>query len=301
MEIKDECAGKWVSVLLSLGIPERYLTGKHGDCINCGDDRKNARWVRKDEYFICTKCGWTSPLDAAILWTGKDFKQVTSLIRGKGMENMAITATVVDSEKNAKRIKSILAETKRLTDIDPVSKYLRKRGINILPVNNVKYHPSMPFYHENKDVSRHPAMISILRNTNGAGTTLHVTYIDFDGNKANLEVPRKILPAALPIQGSCIQLFEPEDGIIAVGEGIETMLAVRQLFDYPVWAAGNAGQLEAMVFHEQVRKVIIFGDNDKSFTGQKSAYVLAHKLRRKIEVEVMIPPLIGDWCDELKK
>jgi putative DNA primase/helicase len=48
--------------------------------------------------------------------------------------------------------------------------------------------------------------------------------------------------------------------------------------------------------------VFIFGDNDKSFTGQSAAYQLANKLTvlRKMEVEVLIPDGVGtDWLDEL--
>jgi phage/plasmid primase-like uncharacterized protein len=45
-------------------------------------------------------------------------------------------------------------------------------------------------------------------------------------------------------------------------------------------------------------KVIIFGDNDKNFTGQEAAYSLARSLSGDLEVDIKIPTLPGtDWND----
>jgi phage/plasmid primase-like uncharacterized protein len=38
-----------------------------------------------------------------------------------------------------------------------------------------------------------------------------------------------------------------------------------------------------------VEKVIIYGDNDKSFAGQAAAYKLANRLSAKLSVEVKFP------------
>jgi putative DNA primase/helicase len=49
-----------------------------------------------------------------------------------------------------------------------------------------------------------------------------------------------------------------------------------------------------------VRRLVIFGDNDASFAGQKAAYALAHRLHRELPVDVRIPPDAGtDWLDVL--
>ena len=55
---------------------------------------------------------------------------------------------------------------------------------------------------------------------------------------------------------------------------------------------------------EIVRKLTIFGDNDRNYRGQKAAYVLANRLavdkHREISVEVLLPPTPGqDWLDVL--
>ena len=50
-----------------------------------------------------------------------------------------------------------------------------------------------------------------------------------------------------------------------------------------------------------VRKVVVFGDNDRSYAGQAGAYALAARLRRdnpSLEIEVEIPKTEGlDWSD----
>jgi putative DNA primase/helicase len=49
-----------------------------------------------------------------------------------------------------------------------------------------------------------------------------------------------------------------------------------------------------------VRKVIIYGDNDASFTGQEAGFRLAKRLVAKgLEVAVKIPERVKDWADVL--
>jgi hypothetical protein len=50
-----------------------------------------------------------------------------------------------------------------------------------------------------------------------------------------------------------------------------------------------------------VRRLVIFGDNDKSFSGQMAAYGLAFRLKTEgLMVEVRIPERVGwDWDDQL--
>jgi len=47
-------------------------------------------------------------------------------------------------------------------------------------------------------------------------------------------------------------------------------------------------------------QIIVAGDNDTNYTGQKAAYTLANELsvRRGLSVTVEIPPTVGqDWND----
>jgi putative DNA primase/helicase len=89
--------------------------------------------------------------------------------------------------------------------------------------------------------------------------------------------------------------------VLGIAEGIETALGALKRTGVPTWAAYSATLLEQFQPPETVKKIVIFGDNDESFTGQKSAFVLAHRLKREgFDVEVRIPDCVGtDWADEV--
>ena len=60
--------------------------------------------------------------------------------------------------------------------------------------------------------------------------------------------------------------------------------------------------MEGFVPPKGVRELIICGDNDRNFTGQKSAYLLANRLavKNNFPIEVRIPQTVGfDWLDVL--
>jgi putative DNA primase/helicase len=94
-------------------------------------------------------------------------------------------------------------------------------------------------------------------------------------------------------------------GTLGVAEGIETALAAWVLDGkiFPVWSCINAGQLEKFEPPEGTKNLAIFGDNDKTFTGQAAAYALAKRLSNRanpVRCSVLIPTVEGwDWNDKL--
>ena len=114
--------------------------------------------------------------------------------------------------------------------------------------------------------------------------------------------PRKLMPGELP-DGSAVRLSEFNGGIIGIAEGIETALSASALYQIPVWAAINAGNLAKWIPPEGTEEVAIFGDNDPKFAGQAAAYALARRLASKnTPVTVHIPPMPGtDWADVYMK
>jgi putative DNA primase/helicase len=111
-----------------------------------------------------------------------------------------------------------------------------------------------------------------------------------------------LMPGRVP-KGGAVRLVDLADvaDVLGIAEGIETALAASVLHRLPVWAALNAGALEAWCPPETIRSVFVFGDNDDGFAGQKATYALAHRLSTKWRVEVRIPPEPGtDWNDVLR-
>lgn len=138
------------------------------------------------------------------------------------------------------------------------------------------------------------AMLAKVSDPSGKGVQIHRTLFDEKGQRTNRLMMRAPLPA-----GSAIRLHEPVQGVLGVAEGIETALSAAVLHRCPVWALINANNLEKWSPPEGVNHVIIFGDNDRNFTGQAASYALAKKLARMdLHVDVCIPKNPGwDWND----
>jgi len=111
------------------------------------------------------------------------------------------------------------------------------------------------------------------------------------------------MTATEPLVGSAIRLFQPggqfEDGVLGVAEGIETACSATQLNGIATWAVISTSIMAGFEPPKGIHRIVIFGDNDANYAGQKAAYTLANKLFvAGLLVEVEIPPEIGaDWND----
>ena len=143
-------------------------------------------------------------------------------------------------------------------------------------------------------------MLAVVRDAEGKPLSLHRTFLH-DDSKAPVECPRKLMPGLLS-EGYAIRLG-PANRVLGVAEGIETALAAAVLYELPVWAAVNSGNLAKWWPPEGTEEVLILGDAATKFGGQAAAYALAHRLAVKgIEVTVRLPETLGlDWNDELRK
>jgi putative DNA primase/helicase len=279
-ELKDQCSGKWASVLVCLGLDEKVFNGRHQPCIYCGG-KDRARWIKQKEFYICNQCGSHTPSDLAIHILGRPFKETALEIRKIiGGVRMEVVKTVDEPAKNRERIERIRAGLKPINGECAASRYLANRGIKVLPGKDLYFHPGVDYY-MNGQGAIHPAMVGIFRNVDGKGATLHITFLTKDGKKAEVDNQKKIMPVVLPLSGCAIKLFEPVNGVLAVAEGIESSLAVNQVDALPVWACGNAGQMAALDVPESVNELVIYADEDESFTGAQAAYTLAKRMKAK--------------------
>jgi putative DNA primase/helicase len=289
VDIKIQAAGRWVSILQSLGMDSRYFSGKHQSCPLCGDGKDRFRFNRATEYAHCNVCGSKSPVDLAIAWLSKPYIETVREIRAVlGDTQMTTVQPTTDTAKNQARIDAIKATLKPLNGRCAASQYLAKRGVISMPERDCYFAPAVDYWGEVDGKlmkSSHPAMVSIFRNLEGKGATFHITYLTPSGEKANVDQAKKVLPVVLPLSGCAIQLFKPTDGILAIAEGVETALAVHQLDGLPVWASGNAQQMATLEL-PTLKELWIYADSDPSFTGQSAAYALARRYAGKFKVRV---------------
>jgi hypothetical protein len=141
-------------------------------------------------------------------------------------------------------------------------RYLRARGIaNVGDLLALRFHPAC-WYRPDAEALRQiwPALIAAITDENGTVTGIQRTWLCRDGGgKAPLDTPRRAMGHLL---GNGVRFGLAHD-VLAAGEGIETMLALRMaLPSLPMIAATSANHLAALSFPPGLRRLYIARDND---------------------------------------
>lgn len=199
---------------------------------------------------------------------------------------------------NAERNAELWAKCVPLVPGDPVTRYLKRRGIaGVWPLPAwLRLHPALPYWHEGQMLGNFPAMVAPLMRESRM-LALHRTHLTQDGRKADVPTVKKLTCAAGPLVGSCIPLFKPVAGCLGIAEGIETALAASLASHMPTVAAYCADNLAAFRWPVGTQRLVIFADNDEA--GRVSAERLrARALAAGLRCNVLAPSAEGsDWCD----
>ena len=188
------------------------------------------------------------------------------------------------------------------------ARYLTLRGINTdFADDQIRAHPGL----RHPEGGTFPALVARIASPDGKGTGVWRIYVKADGSgKAPVENPKRGLGVATG--GACrIGGIWPR---VAVAEGIETALAVRELVPgkIPVWAALSTSGMRGLVLPQEIESVDIFADGDppKSPRGERKCWMAspgisaANELKKRLEEEgrhvtVQLPPVGRDWNDVL--
>lgn len=201
--------------------------------------------------------------------------------------------------ENARRIAQVWAQSVPLVPGDPVTLYLKRRGMGgVWPLSEVlRYHRALPYWHGAEKIGTFSAMVAPLIASDGRMVALHRTYLTRDGRKADVPTVKKLTGVAGPLAGACIPLHKPARGCIGIAEGIETALAAWCASGVPMVAAYCAGNLAAWQFPAGAQRLVIFADADKA--GREAADTLrARALAARMQCEVLTPTTDGaDWCE----
>lgn len=290
--------GRWPSILSALGVDESFLKNRHGPCPICGGrdrfrfDDKQGRGT-----WYCNQCGGGDGFRMLELVNGWSFRE--SAIRVEqiaGSFSLDVPKTESDEAQKMAAIKRIWNETEPASKGDPVWVYLNRRaGIEIVPAC-VRFHPAL-HYTDGDANDYFPALVAVVAGKDGKGVGIHRIYLTESGQKAPVAKPKKLF-AGKPLAGSAVRLGR-ESECLGIAEGIETALAASMQFGVVTWAAISSGFMEQWLPPAGISRVIVFGDNDESFTGQASAYLLAKRLKHAgLGAEVRIPEIVGkDWAD----
>jgi phage/plasmid primase-like uncharacterized protein len=300
----DPCATFRLAILAVLGhTPEAIEPGRFhrfGTSDRRGD---SAGWCKlfndmRGGVFGCYRQGVSET------WTAQDRASISRQERVElAQQVMQATAEREAQQRqqwaeNAQRIAQVWAQCVPLVAGDPVTLYLKGRGMGgVWPLPEVlRYHRALPYWHGAEKVGTFPAMVAPLIAPDGRMVALHRTYLARDGRKADVPTVKKLTGAAGPLAGACIPLHKPARGCIGIAEGIETALAAWCASGVPTVAAYCAGNLAAWRW-PAVQRLVIFADADKA--GREAADMLrARVLAARLQCEVLTPASDGaDWCD----
>ncbi|TPI11631.1 DNA primase [Mesorhizobium sp. B4-1-3] len=179
-----------------------------------------------------------------------------------------------------------------------VQLYLRERGIaDLRETGSLHYHPRCYYRSdEHSPTETWPAMIAAVTDLKGKITGAHRTWLDpCRKDKAPIDTPRRAMGDLL---GNAVR-FGADGEIIAAGEGIETVLSLRQVLpDMPMLAALSAAHLAAILFPDKLRRLYIVRDNDAA--GDCARNRLIERANAAGIEAIVISPELGDLNEDLR-
>ena len=173
--------------------------------------------------------------------------------------------------------------------------YLRSRALLLaddVAGKVLRYHPACPWRDENTGtIVGVPALLAAFTSIDdNAVTAVQRVALTTDGKK----IGRRMLGV---VHRSAVQLG-PATDMLAIGEGVETCMAARQLGYAPAWATGSAGMIAHFPVIDGVNTLRILGE-----TGTASAQAIEHCGQRwhraGRKVQVVMPDVGSDLNDQL--
>ena len=163
----------------------------------------------------------------------------------------------------------------------------------------LRFHPHC-YYQPNEDDLPNtrrawPAMIAAVTDLSDTVTGVHRTWLDpVSLMKAPVASPRRAMGHLL---GNAVRFGEAE-AVMAAGEGIETILSLRQILpDIPMMAGLSAAHLAAIQFPRALRRLYVARDADPA--GDTAIAALAERMSAaNIEI-VPLSPELDDFNDDL--
>ena len=320
-EVMALACGKWPDILTAAGIPDRFLTGKHGPCPFCGGkDRFRFTNHKNRGGYICNQCAPNGGDGMAFLmaWRNCRFKDAMTWVQSylrlpssvspatreaaTGFTPAGHIEPLSESElaRRQESMRKVWAKGRALTGDCLGSIYLQSRGVwqGMAPAPlNLRTIANLGYYTGREKQADFPALLALVTAIDGRHIGIHRTYLNHDGTgKAPVQDPKKMMQALGPIAGAAVRLF-PAGHVLGVAEGIETALAASMLHGgLPVWACISASGLQSFVVPDTVNELMIFADHDSA--GIKAAKVLQSRYGDKMTTTIHTPKQAGsDWAD----
>lgn len=180
-------------------------------------------------------------------------------------------------------------------------RYLSGRGLKDLrSVSLLRFHPNCYYWREDAIAGdapdAWPALLAKVTDAAGALTGVHRTWLNPQtAEKAPLDPNRKAMGNLL---GHAVRFGSPTD-ILAVGEGLETMLSLKlTLAGLPIAAALSGNHLAAFEPSTDLRRLYVAIDNDEA--GQAAFGTLTDRLQDSDLHLLPLRPMLDDFNGDLR-
>ncbi len=157
----------------------------------------------------------------------------------------------------------------------------------------LRFHQRCPWRNENNGTAdRVPALIVPFRSIDDdAITGIHRIALNSDATKLGRRMFGIVHRAA-------VKLDAISSDVLAIGEGVETAMAARQLGFAPVWALGSVGAISFFPLIDRVKRLMILGESgDVSARAIKFCGTRWRKAGR--QVRIVMPNIGSDLNDVL--
>jgi putative DNA primase/helicase len=178
----------------------------------------------------------------------------------------------------------------------PVAAYFNKeRGITERPaLDVVRFHPACPF----PGSTMHPAVVCLIEkivpqigpdpNNFFSDNFLAIHRIAIDGAKDDKGTTLR--RSLAPVKGGAVKFSRiGMDGVLSIGEGVETTLAGAQMGFAPAWSVLSEGGIENFPLLPALTRLRVFGERDKNGANAKAITKLAASYGDKLFI--IVPPV----------
>lgn len=299
--LTDRARGRWSEIVRALAPHPVMLQaierarahpgnayGQKTECpVHIGKSGRAFRVLKDFEqsgHCVCNSCGSKKGFGLLMWLNGWDVRQTAvrlgayldepdqhapaRSVWGQPTQASAADSASIPKGKSRAQLQAWWDEASGLTDprAEPVVRYLASRGLAAATsLQTLKCHPGMPVFVESEQSWRsYPTMLAQYRDVNGELVGMHRTFVTEAGQKAPVPSPKRINKAAeaLSLAGASIQLM-PAAPTLGTSEGIENALSVFLATGMPMWPAGNATLLGALVVPRWVQWLVDWADYDE--------------------------------------
>ena len=286
-------SGREPEILAALGITPSQRG--HIRCPTPEHDDRNPSFRWDGKKFYCT-CGSGDVLDL-IVKMGRAHDASSAASWAKEVLGVHVVKPAPSRQPAPRRdpkfdIESILSGCKPLAGTEGET-YLAGRGLNDPASPDLLFHADLTDF---KTRRGYCGMVAIVRDGTGGPTGgIHRTFLADDGS-GKAAPGRKMLG---PVAGGSVQLRPILDDSLGIAEGIETALAVMQIFPgVSCWAALSADNVGRWELPPDVNDVTIYRDAGEA--GEKAATMLAERLAAAgISCRIVAPIHGDDFNDDL--